>query len=319
MTIQRRRPQKPQHQFEVEQAMKTRPLELLMIRHKWVDHVLKNVGRAGLTALIWPYFVAPFRWKLRELPMLMRGLPASFSGYRILQFSDLHTGRTPVDYLERAIVAAQACKPDLIVITGDLIDYNKQGLIDLPRLLPLFKAPDGVIAVFGNHDYHEYSWRHVGERSAHRAIHKRLRKMIDASGVKLLLNQRAAVGHPDGVINIVGLDEMWVGHMDPEAAFAGLREGEPTLALQHNPDGYEKLARYPWQWMLCGHTHGGQVSIPLLGPLYVPSKHREWLRGIYQFENGRTMYVSTGLGYSGPRIRMRVPPEVTLFTLASAR
>ena len=60
------------------------------------------------------------------------------------------------------------------------------------------------------------------------------------------------------------------------------------------------------------------MNFPILGPLYVPSKHREWLRGVYALEHGQTMYVSTGLGYSGPRLRMRVPPEITLFTLGAA-
>ena len=122
----------------------------------------------------------------------------------------------------------------------------------------------------------------------------------------------------------MGLDEMWTDRADAEKAFAGVSVGDAVLCLQHNPDGVEFLKPYPWQYMLCGHSHGGQANFPVFGALYVPMRHREYLRGFFHFSalpghelSERTMFVSTGLGYSHP-IRLRCPPEATLFTLMPA-
>src|SRR5581483_1828112 len=83
-------------------------------------------------------------------------------------------------------------------------------------------------------------------------------------------------------LNIVGLDEMWTERADPERAFSGLHRSDAIVCLQHNPDGIEFLQPYPWQYMLCGHSHGGQANFPLLGPMYVPMKHREYLKGLFE-------------------------------------
>ena len=87
-------------------------------------------------------------------------------------------GRTKAAYVQRVADACVAETPDLIVLTGDLIHYTREGLATLPGVLQRLRARDGVVAILGNHDYHEYSWRHVGRRSAHRAIHKRLVRML---------------------------------------------------------------------------------------------------------------------------------------------
>jgi predicted MPP superfamily phosphohydrolase len=117
---------------------------------------------------------------------------------------------------------------------------------------------------------------------------------------------------------------MWTTRANPAQAFQNLSPQNPVLCLQHNPDGVEFLKPFPWQFMLCGHSHGGQANFPFLGPLYVPMQHRHYLRGFYHFRplegqplEHRTMFVSTGLGYTTP-IRLRCPPEATLFTLTCA-
>jgi predicted MPP superfamily phosphohydrolase len=251
-------------------------------------------------------------------------LPKAFVGYKILQLTDLHVGRTKESYLREVIARCLLEEPDLVVITGDLIDYGVDNVPILERLLkPLMAAnvPDGVVAIFGNHDYHEYSWRHIGTRSAHRAIHKRLVKLLDRMNVRLLRNEQYRIPRGGGDIVVVGLDEMWTDRANAPAAFAGLTTGDSVLCLQHNPDGIEFLTPFPWQYMLCGHSHGGQANFPFVGALYVPMRHRQYLRGLFHFPalegqglTQRTMFVSTGLGYSHP-IRLRCAPEATLFSL----
>jgi len=206
----------------------------------------------------------------------------------------------------------------LILIGGDLIDYRRVSLGKIQEVLSVLQARDGVYTVFGNHDYHEYSWRHIGARSAKRAIHKRLVRMVEASGVRLLRNEMVRIERGGECLQIVGIDEMWAKRADPSKAFAGADERFPIVCVQHNPDGYGFLKDWPWEWLLCGHSHGGQVDVPGLGPLIVPMEHREWLRGFYPFVDpqgrSRTMFVSRGVGHSAP-LRFRVRPEITLFTL----
>ena len=301
--------------------MRNRPLESLILRHHQVGRMIKLAGLAGCTALIWPRFVAPYRWRLTRYEMPLRNLGPEFEGYRLLHLTDLHTGQTSQKYLQRVLAHTPAWRPDLIVITGDLIEYRPTSLAKLEVLLRLLRAPDGVAATFGNHDYHEYSWRHVGARSAHRSIHKQLRRLLARHHVECLCNRSLAIRRGSSCLRIVGLDELWAGRCDPKTAFDQVEAGEPCICLQHNPDGLPLLRDYSWQWMLCGHTHGGQVDLPFVGPLFVPVENRRWLRGIFEFPdshgNVRRMFVSHGLG-AGTPVRVRVPPEATLFTLRRA-
>ncbi len=257
-----------------------------------------------------------------------------FTGYKILQLTDLHVGMTRVDYLAKVFDRCMKEKPDLVVLTGDLIDYQPAALPPLKELLKHLsesphKPPDGILAIFGNHDYHEYSWRHTGPRSARRAVHKRLVRLVEGQGIRLLRNQqqritRQIAGPGSAAFTVVGLDEMWTGRANADHAFQGLSPADAVLCLQHNPDGIEFLKPYPWQFMLCGHSHGGQANFPVFGPLYVPMEHRQYLRGFFHFPalagqrlDHRTMFVSTGLGHTTP-IRLRCAPEATLFTLQRA-
>ncbi len=315
MSAPRRRP------FEIQ----GRWFERLFLRNRAVNSLISCAGKAFLSLLVYPRFVAPHRWSLTryELPLTVG---KAFDGYRILHLTDLHVGRTNTDYLERVFHRCLMEKPDLVVITGDLIDYEPHAL---PLLRPLLKlladarVPDGITTIFGNHDYHEYSWRKVGKRSAHRAINKRLVVLVEGLGVRLLRNEQLLLRRDDDRLVIVGLDEMWSDLADAEAAFAGLGVNDPVLCLQHNPDGVEFLKPFPWQYMLTGHSHGGQALLPGVGALYVPMEHREYLQGFFHFAplegqrvERRTMFVSRGLGYSTP-IRLRCPPEATLFTVRS--
>ena len=309
-----------------------RRLERILLRNSTVNVIASLAAKWALTLMIWPRFVAPFRWELTRFAMPLAADPA-FDGYKILHLTDLHAGKTRLSYLTEVSERSVAEKPDIVVVTGDLIDYARKSLKDVRELLACLMiaardVPDGVLAILGNHDYHEYSWRHIGARSARRAIHTRLVEIVQTSGVRLLRNQSARIvrnskegGRAELVF--VGLDEMWSERADAALAFAGVSPAEAVICLQHNPDGIDFLKDQPWQYMLCGHSHGGQAVFPLVGPIYLPMEHREYLRGFFHFPTlpgqpsvlrQRTMFVSRGLGYSTP-IRLFCPPEATLFTV----
>jgi predicted MPP superfamily phosphohydrolase len=323
------------HQFADNSSMHGRWFEKHFLLNRRFNALISWAGKIAMTLMIWPRFVAPFRWQLTRYDMPLPVGPA-FDGYKILHLTDLHAGRTRTSYLQRVARAALAEKPDIIVITGDLIDYDPKSLQPLRSILQILadaRPPDGILAIFGNHDYHEYSWRKVGKRSAHRAIQKRLVTLVQEMGIRLLRNDQFTLTRPrhphspnnpaQDRLTFVGLDEMWADLADPHKAFASLSPSDPIVCLQHNPDGVEFLKPFPWQYMLTGHSHGGQAVLPLIGALYVPMEHRHYLRGFFDFPapiNGsphpRRMFVSRGLGYSTP-IRLFCPPEATLFTVRS--
>lgn len=308
-------------QFNLGRDFKNRRLERIIFRHPQLGAAIKCAGRCGLSLLVWPRWIAPFRWRLRQLECSLPHLPPDFDGFKILHLTDLHTGMTRLAYLQSALRQAVAQKPDLIAITGDVIDYRPAAIPALDTILPILKAPHGTWAIFGNHDYHEYSWRHVGARSSHRVIHRRLCRSLDHHGIRLLRNSAVPIHRGNSTIDLVGLDELWTGRQDPQAAFAGIGSDSVVICLQHNPDAIPELLLHRWDWLLCGHTHGGQVHLPLLGPLFVPVIHRRYLRGIFDFPatsghpaDRRHALVSTGIGYSAP-IRWFVRPESIMLTL----
>lgn len=305
---------------DLERRLHKHPFERLLQSSRFARTAIEQMGYATLTAMIWPRWFAPYRLRLRYEKMILPRLHPDMQGYKLLFLTDLHTGSPRQDFLVRAVQQALAMKADAIVIGGDLIDYKRDALGLVSELMNMFEAPHGVYTIFGNHDYFEYSSRRVGERSHRRAIHKRLIRHIEQSPVRLLRNEMITLRRGGGAVQIVGMDELWSGLADPAQAFARVDPAHPVVCLQHNPDGYEILREYPWDYMLCGHSHGGQVRFPILGALHVPMANRQWCRGFYHFpamESGRrTMFVSTGVGHSIP-LRLNCPPEIVLFELVA--
>jgi len=124
---------------------------------------------------------------------------------------------------------------------------------------------------------------------------------------------------PDGAktpLAIVGLDDEWSGHIDPDTAFAAVPRDLPSICLNHNPANCTDLLSYPWQWMLSGHTHGRQVATSAIGRRFYPNRYRHFTHGYYAV-NGRHLYVNRGLSY-GQRVLEWCRPEVTVFKLESA-
>jgi predicted MPP superfamily phosphohydrolase len=114
---------------------------------------------------------------------------------------------------------------------------------------------------------------------------------------------------------IVGLDDEWSGHIDPDAAFDSVDPSLPIVCLNHNPANVLELMRFPWQWMLAGHTHGRQLAVTRMGKALNRKRFRHWTRGYYHL-NGRHLYVNRGLSY-GQRVHHWCRPEVTVFELES--
>ncbi|WP_034360747.1 metallophosphoesterase [Deinococcus phoenicis] len=247
-------------------------------------------------------------------------LPGLRSPLRAAFLTDLHYGLYAFAGSVRAWVdAANAERPDLILLGGDFLDLRPDAdpaplLTELARL----RAPLGAFGVWGNHDYGSFGRSDAERRglpgSGWQARQQELTAAFARSGVTILRDAGRAVRDD---LWLGGVDDFWFGRPDPAAALAGAGE-RATLLLSHNPDLLPDLPG-PAGLVLCGHTHGGQIRLPLFGAPVVPSRYGQryamgWVRGAY----GTPAYVSRGLGTSGVPLRNLCEPEITLFTLTPA-
>ena len=159
-------------------------------------------------------------------------------------------------------------QPDLVVVTGDLITGGYRFAHRIATLLSHLKANHGVICTLGNHDYSMYG-KNLSIEGSRRADY--LEKCLKERSLRVLRNETeyvtiAGAAHP---LAIVGLDDEWSGHIDPQCGFAGVDPELPIICLNHNPANVLELMDYPWQWMLSGHTHGRQVVKNKFGARFI--------------------------------------------------
>ncbi|ABS25399.1 metallophosphoesterase [Anaeromyxobacter sp. Fw109-5] len=233
------------------------------------------------------------------------GLDPAHHGLRVAQLSDLHVGpRTPDHVVRAAIDEANAFSPDLVVLTGDYLSHSKRELEAMRALLGGLTAP--TIAVLGNHDV----W--VDPRGAAAALR--------GHGYEVLENAWTSIRLRGAPFQVVGVGDHLTDRDDVRRAVRGLTGGPTPLVLAHGPRTARALERLGRPSLcLSGHTHGGQINIPIFTPLLLATVIREpYLRGRYALDGGVQLYVNRGIGMSGIRVRVNSPAEVTLATLQRA-
>ena len=281
-------------------------------QHRWRRAVWRTMSRIGLTGL--HGLPVNRRWvEIHRRRMPVKGLDPDLVGRKIVQISDLHY--SPVvsqRYLVQYVLWINDLKPDLVVVTGDLITGGYRYAHRVATILSHLHATYGVICTLGNHDYSIYG-RNGNPEGRRRADY--LEKCLVDRGLIVLRNQAHYVG-PNGVhtpLAVVGLDDEWSGHIDPDRAWSGVDAKLPIVCLNHNPANVKELMGYPWQWMLSGHTHGRQVATSAIGRRLYPKRYRHYTHGYYNVE-GRHLYVNRGLSY-GQRVLDWCRPEITVFKL----
>ncbi|WP_243291657.1 metallophosphoesterase [Bacillus sp. FJAT-47783] len=252
-------------------------------------------------------FIEPKRLSVTKKQIKHRFIPKSFHQKTIVQFSDTHlSDYFKIEQLERVVNTINSFNPDVIVFTGDLIDepnrYNR--LNDIVPVLQDLSAPLGKYAIYGNHDHGGYGTD----------IYKNI---MERSNFELLQNKSKKIQLEDGsFIYMAGLDDLMLGKPDWDKTFHKMAENTYTILLAHEPDAANRTKHYPVHLQLSGHSHGGQIKLPFIGPLYTPPFSNDYHEGFYEV-GSTTLYVNRGLGTTRLPFRFLSVPEITVFTLIS--
>ena len=269
-----------------------------------IDIALKFPLR--MLALV-PFILEPARREaasisITRMDMPLEGLPPAFDGLKIAFLTDLHSGPTTSrEFLSRVVKETNANHPDVILLGGDYITREVGYLSEVAAVLARLHAPLGIYGVLGNHDY----WQDP------EAVHN----MLQEAGIEDISNSGRWL-HCDGSrLRIAGVDDMWEGEPDLRAALAGMKDRDIAILLSHNPDFAVKLHDPHVKLVLSGHTHGGQICLPGIGPLVTNSRYgRRVVSGLVPLD-GFQLYTSRGLGTVLASVRYNCPPEIAFFTL----
>jgi predicted MPP superfamily phosphohydrolase len=263
------------------------------------------LGAAGLAAVSAGYsFFGERHWiELRSQTVRLTRLPQAFRGIRLVQFSDVHLGHFyGAEELRQAAELIHAQSPDVLCFTGDLVDRDGETLADAVSVLRKLNAPSGKFAVLGNHDY--------------RAGAEAVRRALEEAGFTLLDNRHVPLRRGGDVLYLAGVDDVLFGQADLSAALHGIPENGCTVLLAHEPDFADQAARFAVDLQLSGHSHGGQVRVPLVGHVLTPRMGQKYVDGLHQVEQSRMqVYTNRGLGTTILPFRMYCRPELTVLTL----
>jgi uncharacterized protein len=256
---------------------------------------------AGLVVSAWA--AGPGRrWvRVRRIEVPVPGLSLAFDGYRIAQLSDLHIGSfAPRARGARWAELANACRPDLAVVTGDLVTSGTEFYQEAIDVVAGLRAPDGVVAVLGNHDQSDSA---------------ELERGLLERNVRVLDNRWTVVRRGESELCLAGVGDRWTHQTDLDAALSGRPSGAPTVLLAHDPECFERAAACGVELTLSGHTHGGQIGVPFVARrLNVARLARQRPQGLVRL-GASFLYVTAGLGTTGPPLRLGIPPEVALLVL----
>jgi predicted MPP superfamily phosphohydrolase len=231
----------------------------------------------------------------------MRRLPDAYDGLKIVHLSDIHLSLfTPIEEVERAVELANSQQPDVIALTGDYVTFSPIYIWPAARVLGKLRARLGVFAVLGNHDF--------------RVSADEITRALRAQRIRVLRNAHYPLGSRRGTLWLVGVDDRWRTFDDLTAALQAVPAHDPKILLCHSPLAIGRAARLGVDLMLSGHTHGGQVRLPLVKSFYRARFGERFVEGWNQL--GETqIYVNRGIGKVVVPVRLACPPEITCLCL----
>jgi predicted MPP superfamily phosphohydrolase len=298
-------------------AVEARASQATLVIHSGLDTGFRWLANAGmaLIALVfgYGYTVGQARLRVTRLHLPLRHAAPALHGLRIAQISDLHIGENiGRAQLERFVARVNTLEPHLICITGDISNGPAADLEGLLPVLARLRARHGVFVILGNHDHYAGADR----------VEATLRRLTPFT---VLRDQHTAIKVEGAPLHVVGLDDRgrdWARGVPAvtyvATALAAIPRDEPVLLLCHRPDIFAQAAEEGVALTLSGHTHGGQIGVP-----WLQGRVRNLAEFITRFDrglferDGSYLYVNSGLGVTGQRIRLCTPREITLITVAA--
>ena len=270
---------------------------------------LISVFLISTTILIWYSFVfEPNNIQVERVNIKIENLPESFSNTKIVHLTDFHSysfGKRE----KRVLEILENIDPDFVFITGDFIDHRTKDISSCQEFWSELgnRYQGRVYSVLGNHEY----WiDHIDASS--------IKKLLEESGIVVLSNENEKIFQGDEYIYLLGVDDPHTGNDDLKKSAINTYENIPKILLAHSPDiinDLESLERENIDLILAGHTHGGQVVIPFMGPYWTPTKNRgKYASGLFEI-NEMNLYVNRGIGMAAYPIRFNCPPEITVIEL----
>jgi hypothetical protein len=269
---------------------------------------LRGVAAAPLLAVsavsAYAGLVEPYSYEVRETDIFVRDLPDAFEGFRIAQITDVHHSRiVTIGEVRRVVEITKAAKPDLIALTGDYTTSYRRYIEPCAEALGALDAPEGVWAVLGNHDHYTDPLLTVRALKRHR--------------ISVLENTNTVIRRGGDTLQLAGIGDWTWARADWARSLYGVDKRRPTVMLSHQPVVIDLPQIAGISLILSGHTHGGQVSLPLVGPPLRFGRDFKYVRGLYE-KNGTQLYVSPGTGVIGLPLRFGVRPEISILKLRKA-
>ncbi len=243
--------------------------------------------------------------QITQRDIWLRRLGAAHDGLRVVHLTDIHHSLfTPLEDVQRAVHLANHLRPDVVALTGDYVTLSPAYIWPAARVLGRLRARLGVFAVLGNHDFQVDA--------------EEMTRALQAQRIRVLRNAHCALRARSATLWMIGVDDLWSNADDLPAALHAVPARDPKILLCHNPLGIHLAAAHGIDFMLSGHTHGGQIRLPVVGSVYGKSKLGERFIEGWNRLNGTQIYVNRGLGKVLLPIRFGCPPEIACLRLRRA-
>jgi predicted MPP superfamily phosphohydrolase len=249
--------------------------------------------------------------KVESREIYLRRLPPALDGFRLVQLSDIHFSELMTkEHLQRIVAAVNAQTADLVALTGDYVtmtfhanrERRAHDAWPCAQVLRQVKARLGQVAVLGNHDLD--------------ANPEVVTEALAANQIQVLRNRSIPIESGGARFWLAGMDNVLEGKPDPDAMLHKIPTGERVVLAVHEPDCADQMRKYPIDLQLSGHSHGGQIRLPMIGPLYLPEGARKYPMGYYRL-GSLQLYTNRGVGVIHVPVRFLCPPELTVLTLRS--
>jgi predicted MPP superfamily phosphohydrolase len=265
-----------------------------------------------------------FDLRVHRVEVRDKAVPKTFADYKIVQFSDMHIGnQISQRYVKKLVDSINAQNPDLVVFTGDMVNFHTEEIVPFVPLLSQIRATDGIFVVFGNHDYSSYRRWKTPKDSADNV--QRLADIYHSMGWNVLSNEHVYLHRGDDSIALAGVEnysskknKRWENIADTEKALKGVSPSNFIVMISHNPEHFEEKLQVDYPYVnltLTGHSHGGQMAIGMGKHQFsLPRFAMTHWRDFHQLGN-QYLNVNTGCGFNVLPFRIYMPPSICAVTL----